>query len=159
MRKLSSLALCAILSSLSPVAFAGSSDSHTVTVTVTAINEVAITGGNVTLTINSATAGSEPDAKQDTSTSLAWTSNQSNKKITVATDQAAPAFSLSATAASVTGGTSAGAVVLSTAAADFVTGIATTTGSCTLQYDASATAADGSGSDVHTVTFTLTDAS
>lgn len=148
-----------VLLLLAPAAFAASTANHTVTVTVDAINEVAITGGNVTLTINSATAGSQPDAVQNTSTSLAWTSNESTKKITVETDQVAPAFVLSATAASVSGGTTAGPVTVSTSAADFVTGISTTVGSCTLQYDASAQAGDGTGSEVHTVTYTLIDAS
>jgi len=36
-----------------PPASAAESDSHTVTVQVTAINEIAVSGGNVTLTINS----------------------------------------------------------------------------------------------------------
>jgi len=49
-------------------------------------------------------------------------------------------------------------VTLTTTAIDFVTGVATTTGTCDLSYVASATAAQGTGSDVHTVLYTLTDA-
>ena len=139
--------------------YGADNDSHTVTVTVSAINELAITGGNVTLTINTATAGSEPDdAVDNTTADLDWTTNEATKKITVATDQAAPTFTLKAVAQSVTGGTAAAEVTLSTTAADFVTTISTTTGGCDIQYTASATAAQGTGSDVHTVTYTLTDA-
>jgi len=137
--------------------YAASSDNHTVTVTVSAINELAITGGNVTLTINTATAGSEPDdAVDNTTADLDWTTNEATKKITVVTDQAAPTFTLKAVAQNVTGGTAASEVTLSTTAADFVTTISTTTGGCDIQYTASATAAQGTGSDVHTVTYTIT---
>jgi hypothetical protein len=139
------------------VALAASSDSHTVTVTVTAINELSISGGNITLTINSATAGSEPDDATDSTTcDLLWTTNEASKKITAETDLAAPSFTLKVVAASVSGGTAAPEVTLSTTAEDFVTGVATTTGSCDLSYTASATAAQGTGSDVHTVLYTIT---
>ena len=142
---------------LAAVAFAGPTDSHIVTVTVTAINEVAISGGNITLTINSATAGSDPDDATDSTTcDLLWTTNEASKKITAETDLAAPNFTLRTEATSVSGGTSAGQVTLSTTAQDFVTGVATTVGSCDLSYTASATAAQGTGSDVHTVTYTIT---
>lgn len=144
--------------SLSTAAFAGTTASHTVTVDVQAINEVVVSGGNVTLTINTATAGSEPDAQTDTSTSLAWTSNSTGKKITAETDVAAPAFTLTVEATAVSGGTSAGPITLSTTAQSFVTGVATTTGGATLSYGASATASDGTGTEAHTVVYTITDA-
>src|SRR5690606_6292921 len=129
--------------------------NHTVTVTVAEINEVAIVGGNVSLVIDSATAGSEPNPDTDTSTSLDWTTNATGQKITVATDQAAPNFTLTVEATDATGGTTAGPVALSTTAADFVTGISETTGSADLSYEASALASDGNGSDVHVVTYTI----
>ncbi|MBD3334864.1 MAG: hypothetical protein GF355_05060 [Candidatus Eisenbacteria bacterium] len=152
--------LCAVVLAVHvacPVVLAGPTDSHTVTVTVTAISEVGITGGNITLTIDSATPGSDPDDATDATTcDLDWTTNESSQKITVATDLASPNFTLSVEAINVTGGTSAGAVTLSTTAQDFVTGISTTTGSCDLSYTASANASDGTGTDVHTVTYTIT---
>lgn len=133
--------------------------NHTVTVQVAAINEIAITGGNITLTINTATAGSEPDEKVDNSTcDLLWTTTETSKKITVATDQVSPTFDLRVKPKFVTGGTGIlGEVSLTTSAQDFVTDVATTTGSCDIQYKAVATASDGTGSEVHTVTYTLTD--
>ena len=150
-------ALALMMAASTGMAVAADNDSHAVTVTVSAINEVAITGGAVSLTINSATAGSEPDAVSDTATAdLAWTTNETSKKITVETDLGSPSFSLSVTAGSVSGGTTAGAVVVSSTPADFVTGIATTTGGCDLEYSASSTAADGTGSDAHTITYTMT---
>ena len=133
-------------------------DFHTVTVDVQAINEAAISGGDLTLTINTATAGQEPDDTVDNTTcDLAWTTNEDTKKITVETDQAAPTYTLKVVAQNVTGGTAAAEVTLSTTGANsFVTAISKTTGGCDLQYTASATAAQGTGSDVHTVTYTLT---
>ena len=125
--------------------------------TVSTINELSITGGNFTLTISAATAGSNPtDATDNTTTDLNWTTNAASKKITVATSLAAPTFTLKVVAQTVTGGTAAAEVTLSTIAANFVTGIATTTGSCDLSYTAQATAAQGTGSDAHVVTYTLT---
>jgi hypothetical protein len=130
--------------------------NHQVTVTVNAINEAAIAGGNITLTISTATAGSDPDNATNTTCTLAWTTNEASKKITVATSEAAPTFTLRVLATGVSGGTAAAQVTLSTTATDFVTGVATTTGGCTLSYTASATAAQGTGSDVHTITYTIT---
>ncbi|GAG32381.1 unnamed protein product, partial [marine sediment metagenome] len=64
-----------------------------------------------------------------------------------------------ATATNVSGGTAASQVTLSTTAADFVTAISKTVGTCDLSYRPSATAGQGTGSDFLTVTYTLTAAS
>jgi len=148
----------ALVLGLIGLAMAANTDFHTVTVQVLAINEAAITGGDLTLTINTATAGQEPDdAVDNTTCDLAWTTNEATKKITVETNLAAPTFTLKVVAQNVTGGTAETEVTLSTTGAnDFVTAISETTGGCDLQYTASATAAQGIGSDVHTVTYTLT---
>lgn len=152
-------ALLAVVCSalLAGAALAASSDSHTVTVTVSAVNELAISGGGVTLTVSTATAGSDlDDATDSTTCDLLWTTNETSKKITVATDLAAPDFTLKVLADNVSGGTAAPEVTLSTTAVDFVTGVSQSSGSCDLSYTASATAAQGTGSDSHTVTYTIT---
>ena len=137
--------------------WAGNTANHTVTVTVSTINELSITGGNFTLSISAATAGSNPtDATDNTTTDLNWTTNVASKKITVATNLGSPTFTLKVVAQTVSGGTAAAEVTLSTTAADFVTGISTTIGTCDLSYTAQATAAQGTGSDAHVVTYTLT---
>jgi hypothetical protein len=138
-------------------AMAADTDDHQVTVTVNAINEIAVTGGDIVLTINSATAGSDPDSENDATTGLLWTTNETGKKITVETDNAAQNFTLKVVATGVTGGTAAAEVTLTTTPTNYVTGIAETLGGCTSSYTASATAAQGTGSDVHVVTFTITD--
>ncbi len=152
--------LLAMLLVLSVIGYAqaADNDSHTVTVTVSPINELAITGASVTLTCNTATAGQEPDDAVDNLTAdLDWTTNEASKKVTVATNLGSPTFTLKVVAQNVTGGTAESEITLSTTATNFVTGVAMTTGGCDLQYTASATAAQGTGSDVHTVTYTLTD--
>ncbi len=91
-------AICCL--ALAGTALAASTDSHTVTVTVSAINELAISGANITLNINSATAGSEPDDASDSTTcDLVWTTNQVSRKITAETNLGLPNFTLKVTAA------------------------------------------------------------
>ena len=69
--------------------------TNSATATISTINEIAITGGNITLTINSATAGSGlDDATDNSSTDLDWTTNEASKKITVATSLGSPTFTL-----------------------------------------------------------------
>ena len=146
-----------IFLSILELSFAANSGNHPVTVTVAAINELGLSGGALTLTIDTAAAGSEPaDAVDNTSCDLLWSTNEAGKKITVQTDLAAPNFILKVLAQTVSGGTAASEVTLSTTATDFVTGIVTTTGSCDLQYTANTTAAQGTGTDNHTITYTLT---
>ncbi len=147
-----------LLLGVNELAYSDDKASHTVTVTVSAINQLSIAGGDVNLTINTATAGSDPDAATDNTTSdLNWVTNEASKKITVATNLAAPNFTLSIDAQNVTGGTPSGIVTLSTTATDFVTGINKVIGVCDLSYTAIATASNTSGSDTHAITFTITD--
>ena len=54
------LLLCIMAFGLIGLAYASDTDQHQVTVQVNAINEVAVQGGDITLTINSATAGQDP---------------------------------------------------------------------------------------------------
>ncbi|MFZ5432869.1 MAG: hypothetical protein ACOZB3_03755 [Calditrichota bacterium] len=157
MRTLGTLVIVVCMSlCIGTLAIAADNDNHQVTVTVVAINELAVTGGDITLTINAATAGSEPDAVNNTTCGLQWTTTETSKKITVVSDLSAPDYTLQVQATSVTGGTSAGQLTVSDSAQDLVTGVAETTGSCTLSYTASCTASEGTGSSVHTITYTIT---
>lgn len=138
-------------------AFAANTASHDVTVEVSAINELALAGGNITLTVDTATAGSEPDAATDNTTSLDWTSNEASRKITAESGANPSGATLSVTGTVDTGtGSSAGAVSLSTVAQDLVTGFGQEVGGASLDYSASATAADGTSSTTYTITYTLT---
>ena len=141
----------------SGILFCDEKASHTVTVTVNAINEVAITGGNVSLNISTTSASSDTNMATDNTCDLNWTTNQSSQKITVATNLASPNFTLSVAAQNVTGGTTTGNVAISATAIDFVTNIGKNIGTCNLGYTAVATSARVTGSDTHSITYTITD--
>ncbi len=128
-------------------------------------------GGSLTLTISTATAGSEPDDETDNSTEIFWDADFGlTAKMTVSTMCATQAFKLFVdfrvtTWGSGTAGTEQGEIALvdGMADTDIFRDIPSTlpgrTGNGTLTYRASATVADGNsvehGDDFHTVTYTL----
>ena len=162
MKKLTLLLTAVLCLGLAGIAMAAGNDNHSITVTVSAINEIDASG-TLELTINSATAGSDPDpVTDDTTCDLTWPTNEASKKITVETDQANPTFTLEVYGKNNSGGgtaqgSEADPVDVTNAGADFITGISTEYGTCDLFYKASATAGQGTGSDAHTVTYTITD--
>jgi hypothetical protein len=128
--------------------------------------DLTLLNGDVNLVISSATAGQQPDAVTSESCQLRWTTlpADATKKIVVGTALVSPRFSLTVRALNVNSGhgTSAGIIPLSASAADLIVSIPPNLtvgdpGECTLRYAASATAAGGTGSDNHTVTFTILD--
>lgn len=133
---------------------------QTVTYEVTAINEVSVSGDPGNLVVNTATAGSQPTADTDATTTWAITTNESTKKMTGSINTAMPAnTTLEVNLTAPTGGTSQGDVTLSTTAADLVTGISTVAESgLTITYTLSATISAGVVAQAQkTVTLTLTD--
>lgn len=108
---------------------AASSDTCTINFEVQAINELAITANSVSLVVNAATASGQPD-QASASTTYAITNNTGatgaspTDKITGAINSNMPAgLTLKVTAGATTGGSSAGAVTLTSVAADLVTGV------------------------------------
>lgn len=86
------LLVCAGLMVFAAVsASAANNDSATITFEVQAINELAISGDPGALVISTATAGSEPDAVSDATTTYAITCNETGHKITAQIDSAMPA--------------------------------------------------------------------
>lgn len=144
---------------LSVAAWAANTATQTVTFSVSAINELSVSGNPGALNITSAVAGSGPSPVSDATTTYAVTTNESNRKITGAIDLAMPSgVTLSVTLQAPTGASSAGVVSLSTSAADLVTGISAVNQSGrTITYQLSATTAAGTvSSSTRTVTLTLT---
>jgi hypothetical protein len=153
--------ICFCTLMLSGLAFAGNSDTITVNYEVQAINEINIDGAAVNLTINSATAGAQPDQVTDSTTYDITTNCADNgKKLTAAIDTAMPAnvtLRLNMTAPG--GAVSAGAVVMTDSDADVVTGIdavAQANINMTFTLDAMV-GAHVVGSASKTLTLTLTD--
>ncbi len=142
---------------------AGQNDNHSVTVAVATINEIRV-DNDVTLNIETATAGSNPDAVFDEATAnLYWSTNAkgNTKKITVKTSQPNFLHTLTIEALNINGtgstaGTAASTVTISNTDQDLITGIKQTAAHCDLKYSASTTAVNGDDDEVHTITFTIT---
>jgi hypothetical protein len=134
--------------------------NQTVTIVVSDINVISVTSSTVSLTIDSATAGSNPDSDSDNSTSYSITTNGTAKKITAALGSAyASGISLGMNLTAPSGGSSAGLTTLTTSAQDLVTGIASVAeGTLTIAYTATATpsAASNGAGESQTVTLTIT---
>jgi cytoskeletal protein RodZ len=142
------------------------SANHTVNVAISAINDISI-AGDVTLSITTATAGSDP-APVSQGTTYAVTTNDAGgtTKISASTSVAPNSLGdgpgndldLSVTASAPTGGTSAGAKSLGTTAVDVVTAMAPVSESgVALSYTLTATAETGQlSSAAIVVTYTIT---
>jgi hypothetical protein len=160
MRKLCLILLPSLVMLGYGLAIGANTTTQTVTFEVQAIDEIAASGDPGALTVSTATAGAEPDAVTDNTTTYAVTTNGTNKKITGEVDAAMPASTtLEVNLVAPTGGSSAGDVTLTTTAADLVTSVAQRAESgLTVTYTFSATVAAGIvASDTRTVTLTLTD--
>jgi hypothetical protein len=132
------------------------STTQSVDWSVTAVDQISVANASRTLTVNTAVAGSALTQATASST-YAITTNGSLRKITVELDSDMPAgVTLGATFAAPTGGASAGALVLTQAAKDAVTGITQLFESgkaISYTLDAAITAAIASGT--RTVTLTI----
>lgn len=130
-----------------------------------AVGQITVNGGNITLAVTAALAGSEPTPVTNTVTTVRYQKQNVVTKITVATICPGQKFNLRVTATAVGGGTPAPQVTLVNGmlATDFITGIPPRPPggflTASLQYVASSTFAQGNsaelGDDVHTVTYTL----
>ncbi|HAY36851.1 MAG: hypothetical protein P8H65_04345 [Rhodothermales bacterium] len=123
------------------------------------VNEIAVISvvGNVSMTINAATAGQAPDAVTASST-YHMTTNGSDKKITGELDVNMPTgLTLNTTMAAPTGATSEGKKSLSTSSVDLVKSITRVRGAgLALNYQAVATVDAEPDTVVRTVTYTIT---
>lgn len=132
--------------------------TQTVTYSVSAINEMSVSGNPGALNIITAMAGSAPTSVTDATTTWAITTNQTGTKIQAAINSAMPSgMILNLTMAAPSGATSAGAVSLGIVAADVVTGISNLNESAkAVTYSLAATAAAGVvASASKTVTYTV----
>lgn len=139
---------------LSGLALAADFTTQTVTFEVLAVNDISVSGDPGPLVT---IAGS---SDTDNSTTYNITTNEANKKITGQLDaDMPPNTTLEINLAAPTGATSLGNVILSSAAADLVTGIGILSESgLTITYTFTADASAGViASDTRTVTLTITD--
>jgi hypothetical protein len=135
---------------------AAQSATQDVSFEVQAVNQLAFSG-SPSLVISTATAGSAPTSATANAT-YAITTNEADRKITASIDSDMPAgTALSVSLAAPSGGTSAGAVPLSTLAQDVVTGVSTVNASgLNVTYTLQATASAGVvPAGTRTVTYTI----
>jgi len=126
--------------------------------------QISVVGGNLLLSVTTGTAGAQPVAVTNTTSSLRWRKQNVISKITVAASCPAQRFSLAVLATNLTHGVAAPQVSLFNGmlATNFVLSIPTgnpINKTCTLRYTASATFAQGNstelGNDVYSITYTL----
>jgi hypothetical protein len=132
--------------------------NHQVTVIVNPISVIQITIGTINLNISGANAiaGQDQMSVTDQTSTLLWGTNSSSQKITITTNLGVQKFTVQALALNPTVGTAASQATLSTTASDFITGIGRSSGSATVLYTGIALASQGTGTDSHTITFTIT---
>ncbi len=130
---------------------------HTITVTIQPITVLQVTAGIVNLGITGANAiaGQDQMIVTDQSSSLQWGTNSSLRKVTANSNLSAPLFTLKLLAVNPTAGNAGTEVTLSTIAGDLLLNIGRSSGSCVLRYTAIALASQGTGTDSHTITFTV----
>mgnify|MGYP007089160183 CR=1 FL=1 len=142
------------------VVYGSDTATQIVTMSTSAINELAISGSAPTLSISTAVAGAAPTSSASSSITYAITTNETSKKITGAINTNMPSgTTLSINLAAPSGASSLGNTSLSTTVADLVTGISTLNESgLSIDYTFAATAAAGViASFTKTVTLTIVD--
>jgi hypothetical protein len=149
--------ILALAAGVAPAPASAQTATQTVTFAVNAINQISATG-SPSLTVTTATAGSEPTNATDGSSTWAVTTNQTGAKISANIPTAMPAgLTLSVNLVAPAGATSVGSTALGTVAVDLVTSITKVAQSgMTATYTLSATAAAGVvGSATKVVTYTI----
>ncbi len=121
--------------------------------------DVSLSGGNLSLTFVTPTAGSDfADVVDSGTCSLSWTKPRGPgyTQISVQTNINNPTATLSVLATNVSGGQSSGSITLNTSGQTLVRSLQMGSGGCDLEYTASVSLTDGTATEVHTVTFTIT---
>lgn len=153
--KIFGLLLLIVMLITSGLALAANTATQTVTIEVTAVNDITVSGDPAALIATATTPAN------DNSTTYDITTNGTGLRITGQLDSALPTdttLTVQLAAPAVAGATSAGAVALGTTAVDLVTGInATTETGLGITYNFSALATAGVvASTTRIVTFTIT---
>ena len=140
---------------LAVIAFGSDTASHSVTIHVLHISEVAVVGGDISFQLSLPATVSETNVEVNETCGLLWTTNLTDTKITVETDFTSIHTALLVEAVNVVGGESAGVAMLSSDPLLLVDGISKTIGGCGLRYTATVASGDWEGSETFTVTYTI----
>lgn len=136
------------------------STNQVLTLQVFETNKIDINQRALSLVINQASleTGAPVEAVNEDGV-LVWLTNGENKKISVATNNASPRFLVKIHALDITGSSAVAApeVILNdNLTKDLVMGVSKSWGKCKIHLSASAKVADGTGTDTHIITYTIT---
>lgn len=138
----------------------GISAQQTVTLEVLELNKIGINRTALTLIIQEADVqAGVPLPVTNSDGALFWMTNGENKKITVASSNAAPRFNLTLMAVDVeqSAGLSLPEIPLNDAQTkDFIIGITRAVGRCQIRYTASTQVSAGTGRETYVITYTIT---
>lgn len=127
---------------------------------VVELSKIDLVGGPLILRINAIDVNAnEPNPAVDAKTKLLWTSNGDDSKITVGSNHVSSRFTLRLEAESISpgAGLAASEVMLKeNQPQDLILGVRRSAGSCTLRFTAVANVEQGTGSESHLVTYTIT---
>ncbi|MBM2841843.1 MAG: hypothetical protein HW412_2371 [Bacteroidetes bacterium] len=152
--------LVAVLTMAAGLHAQGSSAQQSLILRVMELNKLGLIGGSLKLTIDKIHPDQfAPIPAVNANTTLVWTSNGENKKITVASKNANPRYALRAAPQEISPGAGKAAPFVSFSDNknhDFIVGVNRSAGKCVIQYTASADVKQGIGNDTHGITFTIT---
>ncbi len=152
--------LVAVLTMAAGLYAQGSSSQHSLILRVMELNKIGLIGGSLKLTIDKIHADQfAPTPAVNANTTLVWTSNGENKKITVASSNTHPKYALRAAPREMSPGAGKAASVVSFSDNknhDFIVGVNRSAGKCVIQFTAAADVKQGIGIDTHLITFTIT---
>ncbi|HLF19874.1 MAG TPA: hypothetical protein VI704_03705 [Bacteroidota bacterium] len=138
----------------------GSKTKQLLTLRVMELNKIDLVGGSVMLVINNVDPKdlhTLPSA--NAKTTLVWTSNGESKKITVATNGTSPKYSLRVAAENITprSEVAASEVTFSDYSThDLIVGVSKSSGRCVIRFTTVTSVEQGTGLDMHVITFTIT---
>lgn len=158
-KKLSKASAAVILLAASVYA-QGSSTQQMLILRVMELNKLGLIGGSLKLTIDKVDATQfSPAPVVNANTTLLWTSNGENKKITVASNNKNPRYGLRVASQGISPGAGVASPEVSfsdTKNHDFIVSVNRSAGKCVVQFTAAADVAKGVGFDTHLITFTIT---
>ena len=136
------------------------SANQTLTLQVFEANKIDISQRALTLVINQASleTGNPVEAVNEDG-NLIWLTNGENKKIAVATNNAAPRFLVKVHALDITGSTGVAAPEITlndNTTKDLIVGVTRSWGKCKIRFVASSRVSDGVGTETHVITYTIT---
>jgi len=125
MAKIKSVNILLVLLLLIITQTAGANNTATqnINITVSTINEISLSTNDVNLIVNAPSGGSSLDKVSDSTTTLSYSTNETNQKITATLNKSLPIGLTLLVEATSTSGNSEGQVMLEDRAVDVITGL------------------------------------